>query len=43
MKSSLILLLKIVIYLIHKELQQVHTDVLFNGVLGLINTKQKQI
>lgn len=45
MKSSLTILLKIVIYLLHKELQQMYyyTDVLFTNVLVLTNTKQKQL
>lgn len=44
MKSSVTRLSKIVIYLLHKELQQMHyTDALFTNVLVPINTKQKLI
>lgn len=41
MKSSVTRLLKIVIYLLHQELQKMHyTDVLFTNVLVPNNTKQ---
>lgn len=44
MKSPVTRLLKIVIYLLHKELQQMYyTDVLFTNVLLPINTKPKLI